>query len=225
MEPQNLRIFMSKRLCIIGSSGFAREVMDIALDTGYDTFVFADGYTKSTEVAGAKVLPDTDQVLGKLREEGWDFAIGIGAPATRRKIANRLIGFAFPPLIHPSATFGRDQEKVARSAAGVLICAGVRFTNNIDIGDHSLFNLNVTIGHDTIIRNFVSIMPGANVSGNVLLEEGVYVGTGASIIHGGYDEKLVIGHDATIGAGAVANRNIPAGVTAVGVPAKPLNFT
>lgn len=214
---------MSGRLCIIGSSGFAREVMDVALSVGYNSFIFADSYTKSTDVFGVQVLSDTDQIMGELKEEGWDFAIGIGDPVIRRKIAKRLVGFPFPALIHPSATFGNDQELFARSVVGLQVCAGVRFTNRIVIGHHCLFNLNVTVGHDSVFEDFVSIMPGVNVSGNVLMEEGVYVGTGASIIHGGNDQKLVIGHDATIGAGAVVTRNIPPNVTAVGIPAKPRN--
>ena len=43
---------------------------------------------------------------------------------------------------------------------GVIICAGVRLTNNIKVGNFSILNLNATVGHDTIIEHFVNVAPG-----------------------------------------------------------------
>ena len=47
---------------------------------------------------------------------------------------------------------------------------------------------------------------------------GAYIGTGASVIPG-----VTIGAKATIGAGAVVVRDVPAGETHVGIPAKVIN--
>ena len=58
-------------------------------------------------------------------------------------------------------------------------------------------------------------MPSCNISGEVLIEEGVYCGTGVKIIN-----QTSIGEYATIGAGAVVTKSIPRHCTAVGVPAK-----
>ena len=80
-------------------------------------------------------------------------------------------------------------------------------------------NLACTIGHDTILENFVSLMPAVNVSGEVILEEAVYVGTGAKIIN-----QVSVGKNTTIGAGALVSKSIPANCTAVGIPAKPIKF-
>ena len=54
-----------------------------------------------------------------------------------------------------------------------------------------------------------------NISGEVLIGEGVYCGTGVKIIN-----QTTIGEYAVIGAGAVVTKPIPGYCTAVGVPAK-----
>ena len=83
------------------------------------------------------------------------------------------------------------------------------------IGDHVQINTNSTIGHDSKLMDFVTLSPGAHISGNVLLNLGCYVGTGANII-----EKLIIGEWSIIGAGATVIRDVEPNTTVVGVPAK-----
>ena len=62
-------------------------------------------------------------------------------------------------------------------------------------------------------------MPSVNISGEVIISEKVYVGTGAKIIN-----QIEIGENSIIGAGAVVSKSIPSNCTAVGVPAKPTKF-
>ena len=62
-------------------------------------------------------------------------------------------------------------------------------------------------------------MPTVNISGEVTIGEGVYVGTGAKIIN-----QLEIGKNTIVGAGAVVAKSLPADCTAVGVPAKPIKY-
>ena len=112
-------------------------------------------------------------------------------------------------------------EKLKKTV-GNIFAAGVRCTNEIEFGDFIILNLNTTIGHDCLIKDYASVMPGVNISGNVILEECCYIGTGASIINGNADEKLTIGKGSIIGAGSVVIKNIPPKATAVGVPAKVL---
>ena len=90
-------------------------------------------------------------------------------------------------------------------------------TVNIAIGDHVMINLDCTIGHDCVIEDFVTLSPGNHLSGYTIIKRGVYMGTGAVTI-----EKLEIGQEAIIGAGAVVVKDIPANATAVGIPAKPI---
>ncbi|ABQ68999.1 hypothetical protein HY78_12310 [Rhizorhabdus wittichii DC-6] len=213
---------MTKRLCIIGSSGFSREVMDVGAAVGYDMFCFADSGSNVDELVGFPVHDDEPETIAALAADGWHFAIGIGGPRLRKKVAEKMADCHFPALIHPGATFGVSQRERIGDIPGIFIAAGVRMTNNIDLGPHCLLNLNVTVGHDTILEPYSAAMPGVNISGNVHVGEGAYLGTGSSVIHGGNDAKLLIGAFATIGAGAVVVRDVEPGVTAVGMPAKPL---
>ena len=65
------------------------------------------------------------------------------------------------------------------------------------------------------------IAPGANISGNVLLREGAYIGTNAAILQGSSkDSKMIIGVFANVGAGAVVTKPVNDYETAVGIPAK-----
>ncbi len=213
---------MSDRICIIGASGFGREVMDVATIQGYRQFAFLEVHEGQDPIEGSPVWLDTPERVAELSADGWHFAIGVGTPQHRKKIAERMPNCVFPALIHPDSSFGRNQAEAARAVPGLFVAAGVRMTNNIRLGRHTLFNLNVTVGHDTVVDDYAAMMPGVNISGNVHLGEGCYIGTGASVINGDNEVKLSVGAFSTVGAGAVVVREVPPGTTAVGVPAKVL---
>ncbi|PCI48060.1 MAG: sugar O-acyltransferase [Alphaproteobacteria bacterium] len=213
------------KIAIFGASGLGREVADICADTGYTDIVFLVKDQTEECLWQNKVFEDTPEIVKRLRQEGYKFAVGIGDPTIRRIIVEKYPDLDYPNLTHTSATFGQFQRGSLESSRGVIIAAGCRITNNIDFGDFILLNLNVTVGHDTIIGDFVSAMPSANISGNVDVKSGVYIGTGSAIIHGGNDVKLIIGEGSVVGAGAVVTKDVPSGVTVVGIPAKPLNKT
>ena len=123
-------------------------------------------------------------------------------------------------MIHPAATFGAGQRAAVEAQVGVIVCAGVRLTNHIEIGKFSIFNINATVGHDAVIGAFVNISPGANVSGNVDIGERCWIGTGAAINQGAPGGKLVIGNDTVIGSGSVVVRACDPGSVYVGIPAR-----
>jgi acetyltransferase-like isoleucine patch superfamily enzyme len=60
-------------------------------------------------------------------------------------------------------------------------------------------------------------MPTVNISGGVVIGEGVLLGTGAQVL-----QYVSVGPGATVGAGAVVTKNVEPGTTVVGIPAKPL---
>jgi len=142
-------------------------------------------------------------------------AIAIGNPVLKAEIRSKLNlpDFSFPPLIHP--TVSNKVFQFNYIGEGAIICQGTILTTNIHVGQQVLLNLACTIGHDAVIDDFCALMPQANISGNVKLATGVYIGASATVLPG-----VQVGENSIIGAGAVVTKNIPPHCTAVGVPAR-----
>jgi sugar O-acyltransferase (sialic acid O-acetyltransferase NeuD family) len=128
------------------------------------------------------------------------------------------LGFLFETIIHPHV----ERSQWIEVGDGTVICAGNILTTNIVLGNHVQINLDCTIGHDVIMGDYATLAPGVHISGCVHLGKRVYVGTGAVILNGTQEEPILIDDDAVIGAGACVTKSVPAGLTVVGVPAKPL---
>jgi len=204
---------------VFGASGFSREVADILLTSGIKDLVFVDLSPIAHQYFGFPVFDESD--IPKLQDRGFLFVIGLGDNQARKKIYEKFPSLPYPNFIHSSASMGFKQFGMLKNKRGNIITAGVRFTNNIQIGDFGIYNLNSTVGHDCMIEDFVNLAPGANISGNVHLKEGAYIGTNASILQGkSIDKKLEIGAYATIGAGAVVIKSVQSFDTVAGVPAR-----
>jgi len=207
------------KLGIFGASGFSRETADICLELGCNKIVFIEMEPISETYFGFPLV--TEKTTPMLIRDGFHFVIGAGDNRIRKKIYERFKELSFPNIIHPSVTMGHKQLEKVLKTKGNIITAGVSFTNNITMGNFGIFNLNCTVGHDCIIKDFVNIAPGANISGNVIIEEGAYIGTNAAILQGkSIEEKLVICKYATVGAGAVVIENVSTSNIVVGIPAK-----
>ncbi len=212
-----------KDIVIVGAGGFGREVYQLIADINavqrhWNVLGFIDdGVVKGTSINNLSVLGTVEDL------NQWSspvsVVLAIGHAHIKRSIANRLNNpnIHWATLIHPTAVLGDRQWLTI--GEGSIICAGCILTVQITIGRHVILNLACTVGHDAVIDNFCSLMPSVNVSGEVTIEEGVFVGTGTKIIN-----QKRIGHDSIIGAGAVVTTNIPEHCTAVGAPAKPIKF-
>lgn len=209
---------MIKRIGIFGTSGMARETRDIADALGFSVvFVARDPMELAALGETEDFVLESD--IGRFRD--IPYVIGIAEGAVRRKIATRYAGKAsFINLIHPSVTFGRCQREQVESRQGVIVCAGVRFASNISIGNFTIFNLNSTVSHDSIIGDFATISPQACVLGNVEVKNNVWIGAGVTINQGTNECKRIIGANAIIGSGAVVLHDCDADSVYVGIPAR-----
>lgn len=211
-----------KRIAVVGIGGMGREVLDIieAMRVHGDSVDIAgvvddfptDVNLERLRVRGYTYLGTSEEVLSGDRLDGY--VIGVGSPAVRRKIADRFDVAGWTPyaVVHPGSTAGSE----VRIEAGAVVCAGVRMTTNILVERHALLNLNVTVGHDTSVGAFCVANPGAHISGDVVIGSEVLIGTGAVVLQG-----LGVGSNATIGANACVTKDVDAGQTVVGVPARP----
>ena len=210
-----------RKIAIVGSGGFAREVMTLIMDINrckpqYEIVGFV-GLDKTQTIHGYPVIGNDEEV--NLTKEPLSLVIAVGEPHMKAKIRTKYTNplISFPTLVHPSVLIGDNQSVLF--GEGCVVCAGCILTTDIQIKDFVTLNLMCTVGHDTVIESCSSFMPSVNISGEVLIHEGVYVGTGAKIIN-----QLEIGEKTIVGAGAVVAKSLPADCTAVGMPAKPIKF-
>jgi sugar O-acyltransferase (sialic acid O-acetyltransferase NeuD family) len=210
------------KIAIIGAGGFGREVKmlidQINLKDEQYEFIgyFDDGVEKGIMINNHPVLGKIDAINSINHEVA--IAIAIADPSTKKKILNVIKNdkVDFPSLIHPNVQIDNDCVAIGK---GCVICSTNIITVNVSIGNFVILNLMCTVGHDTIIKDYCSFMPSVNISGEVVIEECVYVGTGAVIIN-----QLNIGENTLVGAGSVVAKTLPANCTAVGIPAKPIKY-
>lgn len=218
---------MSKKpLILFGASNFGDEIVQLFRDI--------DRAAGGTEWEVAGFLDDDPSRVGTIRNgipvlgtrtwldtadiPSYWFVCVVGKPSARASVVALLKerGCRFAMGIHPSVIM----SETSRVEEGTVVTAGNIITTNVHIGAHVIVNLACTIGHHTRIGPYCTINPGVNISGDVILEEGVLLGTNATIL-----EKMSVGEYAVVGAGGMVNRPVPARVTAVGVPARPLERT
>lgn len=205
---------------IFGTGGFAREAGDIVDALGWRTLYIARDADERAAWTG-----EADIALESEIERFPDVVcvIGIGAGALRERVAQKFDGMLrFTNLLHPDASFGKGTRAAVEARRGVIACPGARFSNSIAIGDFVIINPNATIGHDARLAAFVTVCPGANVSGYVDVGTRAWIGAGAVINQGSAARRLTIGADATIGSGAVVVTDCAEGGTYAGVPARRL---
>lgn len=202
-----------KPLVIVGAGGFAREVLWLARRQEREIA----GFLVDDDALQGQLINDVP-VIGKsmdwARFPGTSLVIAIGAPRARMSVAMRMKAQGqpdFATLVDPAAVIG-DRVSIM---PGAMICAGVICTTDIRIGEHAILNLNSTVGHDTVFRDFVTVAPNASISGNVVLGTCTEIGTGAAL-----REKIVIGDGSLVGMGSIVTRDVAPNSVVVGNPAR-----
>jgi sugar O-acyltransferase (sialic acid O-acetyltransferase NeuD family) len=188
---------------LIGNGGHAREVMS-QMEIELFRFV-SDEYWKEGD---SKLLP-----LSKFDADKYVVMVAIANSRDREDVVKSLPEKTqYFTFIHPTAQIMSDDIIIGE---GSFIGANSIITCNIKIGNHCLLNRGVHIGHDSIIGDYFSAMPGSVVSGNVTLGDKVYLGTNSSI-----REKITICNDVIIGLNTGIVKDIKDSGTYVGCSIK-----
>jgi sugar O-acyltransferase (sialic acid O-acetyltransferase NeuD family) len=216
---------MAEPLLIVGAGGFGRETADVveAINRATDQSVWRllgivddapseENLSRMTE-RGLAYLGGTEETVRA--EARPRYVVGIGSPRVRKVLADRLdaAGFVAATLVHPEASIGSQ----CSIGEGSVILAGARLTTNIRLGRHVHLNPNVTVGHDTVLDDFVSMNPASSVSGECLVGPGALIGVAAVVLN-----QLTVGAGALVGGAACVVKDVAPGSVMVGVPAVPL---
>ncbi len=122
------------------------------------------------------------------------------------------LGLQVINVIHPRAFVAAD----AQIGAGAQILPMATVCANTRLGRGVIVNTAASVDHDCRIGDGVHVGPGARLCGEVEAGAGAFIGAGAIVL-----PRRCIGADAIVGAGSVVTRDVGAGETVVGSPARP----
>lgn len=206
---------------VYGVGGFGREVMPIvqrqvlAAHGGKDSLYFVDDADVGESVNGFPVV-DFDSFC-KLPAEEHLISIAISGGEVREQVAVKCqqAGVKMVGVRAENSVMLSEIE----IGPGEILCPFVTLTSNIRIGKSFHANLYSYVAHDCVIGDYVTFAPGVCCNGNVVIEDRVYMGTGAIVKQGQPGRPIIIGKGAVVAAGAFVTRNVPEGMTVFGNPA------
>lgn len=210
---------MTALYAIYGTGGHGRETMPLLRkQIGNARAVFIDDTPAAARINGHLVL-DWPAFLA-LPATSRHVSIAIGSGKIRETLAAKITaaGVGFVTITAPNAI----QLDDVIIGEGAILSPFASVTSNIRIGKHFHANTFCSVAHDCMIGDFVTFAPGVRCNGNTHIHDHAYIGTGAILRQGTPDAPLIIGKGAVVGMGAVVTRSVPAGVTVVGNPARPL---
>ncbi|MBR9921773.1 MAG: transferase [Bacteroidetes bacterium] len=200
-----------KKICIIGTGGFAKEVLLIIYDLRrmheVACFMEPDDVWQERSIMDIPVRPQSE-----FDASFHTASIGIGNSMIREKVTQQLPAETkYETLISPKASWSPWNE----AGEGSVVCAGAIATVGVKLGKHVHVNLLTTIGHDAVLEDFVTTTTSVSISGDCVLGRHSYWGNQSTIRQG-----LKVCEGAIIGMGGVVVKDITEPGTYVGIPAK-----
>ena len=202
---------------IIGAGGIGKEVVWIIEQINetsptYNLLGFIDDSKEklNTEVVGYKIRGSLDY-LKKINYRG-SIVIAIADYKIKKQIVENLknIKISYPPITHPNLKLHQSVE----IDEGSILYEGSIISPNVKIGKFVVISPKCGIGHDSVIKDYVTLLWNVNISGNDVIEEGVFFGSGSTIIQNKKVEK-----ESIIGAGAIVVKDITEVGIYKGIPA------
>jgi sugar O-acyltransferase (sialic acid O-acetyltransferase NeuD family) len=208
---------MAEKIAIWGSGGHARVVSNIArLCGGFEIVGFLDDLhpqRRGEAFCGATILGGAEQVEELARNGVRTFVLAFGNSSARLQKAQTIEGngLCLATLVHPAAVIAPD----VNLGAGTTVNAGAIVDPGATIGRCVIIGAGVTIGHDCTLGDGVRVSGGSCIGGGAFLERCALVGTGGRVCRG-----IRVGAGSLVGVGAVLIKDLPAGLVAVGNPAR-----
>lgn len=206
-------------MLIIGAGGFAKQLFEAISPAEHAHLHFYDEHNLEQTYFWNTfpILHSPAEAEQYFRTRDQRFALGVGAPALRARLAQqfRQLGGILSTVVSPHA-----QVSVFAGAigAGATILSGAIVEGDTRIGEGCLINLQACITHDTQLGDYCEIAPAAQLLGGCHIGQRCFIGAGAIVL-----PKVKLGDEVVVGAGAVVTRNVPSGAHVKGIPAKKYN--
>jgi acetyltransferase EpsM len=207
---------MMRSALVWGAGGHGRVVADLARAKDYLVEGYADAdpelFRSKVDSMGGLVIIAEDTIHEWLDHDASRILVlGVGANRTRLAMSYRFSDNRIPHLVHPSAAIAAS----AAFGSGSVVMPGVVINADVVIGRGVIINSAAVIEHDVQVGDGAHVSPGAVLAGGSFVGEAAWVGANATVLPG-----VRIESDAVVGAGAVVLRDVPAGATVVGNPAR-----
>jgi sugar O-acyltransferase (sialic acid O-acetyltransferase NeuD family) len=212
-------------LVLVGASGLAVEVAECVRRQGRAVrgcFDDDPALAGTSLPGGVRVLGTTDSLATHEAVSNGELGalvLCIGHGSDRRRVVGRLAAMGFGPerfttVLDPSVVLPVG----CHVGPGSVLLAGVVVTAPISIGAHVVVMPHVTLTHDDVVGDYVTLAAGVSLGGGVRVESEAYVGMNASV-----HPHRTVGARSTLGMGAALIHDLPAGETWAGVPARLLS--
>jgi acetyltransferase-like isoleucine patch superfamily enzyme len=146
-------------------------------------------------------------------EPGDELVNLVTRSCARRDVFQRKLSvYAVPSasLVHPTV----DTDG-ATLAPGTTVYAGATIGPESIVDSGSVVFMGAVVGHEAWVGSGCVVAANAVLNARVRLGDRVYVGSNATVV-----PEVTVGADATIAVGSAVLGDIPAGVTAMGIPAE-----
>lgn len=143
---------------------------------------------------------------------GHHMYVAIGDNSARRRIFTELSQRGLTPK-----TCVADNAFVADDAHlgdGVVICPGAVVMTNARVGHNVIINTLSSVDHDCVVGDHSQLAVGVNFAGGTVVGEQCFFGIKSATFPG-----VHVGEHSVIRGGSLAVKDIPAHVTAGGIPA------
>ena len=207
------------KVVILGAGGFGEDVYwylsdidKVKQEIDVLGFIDEDPVKQGSCLAGLPVLGGLEW-FETIDMSSVKVVCGVTSGRTKMALAEKIarLGLEFATIIHPSVWMG----PLAEIGYGTVVGAGCMLSTQAKVGRYVSIVTDSVIGHDAVVGDFSSVFMDCHIGGHAILEEGVSIGTAATVLN-----EVRIGKWSIVGAGAVVTKNLPEYVTAVGVPAK-----
>ena len=189
-------------MIIVGCGSAGKETLGMLLrQSRTEYLIFYDEHKNSEDFIFEKfkVIKETCELLEHLKNDN-KFCVSIGNTRRRKKMYNKFIEIGGIPN---NVIWDKNLFISELSQNATIIQPGVHISYEVQIGKSCLIHNNTSIGHKTIIGDFVNIGPLCSLIGPCIIGNETYISAGSIIL-----PNIIIGNNVYIKAGSVVNRNL-----------------